>query len=204
MKLTSRDYIVTEGHIDIFEITKRLGMGEKAPLRDSLMPRFQEGGIDVVFLPVGGDGVHHRDGSQRPLVGSLDVLDLFLREAEKTEGAAKIILSAADLPPRPDPKHVHFLMELEGGRPFQEDYSSGKTMERKLAMLRCFHRLGVRSVQLTHNGRNELGDGLIDRGTGGGLSQFGVAVIKEMNRLHMLVGVSHLSDPGFFQVLGVS
>ena len=204
MKLSSQDYIVTEGHIDIFEITNRLRMGEDAPLRDSLMPRFLKGGIDVIFLPVGGDGVHHRDGSQRPLVGSLDVYDLFLREVEKTEGTARVILSKEDIPEGPDPDHVYFLMELEGGRPFQEDYSSGKSMERKLAMLRCFYRLGVRSVQLTHNGRNELGDGLIDRGTGGGLSEFGVAVIKEMNRLGMLVGVSHLSDPGFFQALEVS
>jgi len=204
MKLSSHDYVVAEGHVDIFEITKRLRIGEEAPLRDSLMPRFLKGGIEIVFLPVGGDGVHHRDGSQRPLVGSLDVLDLFLRELDKTQGAGRIILSKADLPSAPDPDHVHFVMELEGGRPFQEDYSSGKSMERKLALLRCFHRLGVRSVQLTHNGRNELGDGLIDRRTAGGLSEFGVAVIKEMNRLHMLVGVSHLSDPGFFDALEVS
>jgi membrane dipeptidase len=204
MKLSSREYIVAEGHVDIFEITTRLRAGEEAPLRDSLMPRFLKGGIDVVFLPVGGDGVHHRDGAQRPLVGSLDVLDLFLREVEKTEGAARIILSKADLPPAPQPDHVYFLMELEGGRPFQEDYSSGKAMERKLALLRSFYRLGVRSVQLTHNGRNELGDGMNDRRTGGGLSQFGVAVIREMNRLGMLVGVSHLSDRGFFEAMEVS
>jgi len=204
MKLSSHDYIVTEGHIDIFEITERLSMGEGAPLQNSLMPRYLNGGIDVIFIIVGGDGVHHRDGSQRPLVGSLDVLDLFLREVEKTHGAARIILSKADLPQEPDPDHVYFLMELEGGRPFQEDYSSGKSIERKLALLRCFYRLGVRSVQLTHNGRNELGDGLNDRRTGGGLSQFGVAVIQEMNRLGMLVGVSHLSEPGFFDALEVS
>jgi len=204
MKLSSQDYIVVEGHVDIFELTRRLHLGEEAPLRDNLMPRFLKGGIDVVFLPVGGDGVHHRDGSERPLVGSLDVLDLFLREVEKTEGTARIILSKEDLPTHPDPNHVYFLMELEGGRPFQEDYSSGKSMERKLALLRCFYRLGVRSVQLTHNGRNELGDGLNDRRTGGGLSEFGVAVIKEMNRLGMLVGVSHLSDEGFFDALEVS
>jgi membrane dipeptidase len=204
VKLSSQDYVVTEGHIDVFEITRRLRMGEEAPLQDSLMPRFLKGGIDVVFLPVGGDGVHHRDGAQRPLVGSLDVLDLFLHEVEKTDGSARIILSKEDLPSQPDPDHVYFLMELEGGRPFQEDYSSGKSMERKLALLRCFYRLGVRSVQLTHNGRNELGDGLNDRRTGGGLSEFGVAVIKEMNRLGMLVGVSHLSDPGFFDALEVS
>lgn len=76
-------------------------------------------------------------------------------------------------------------------------------MERKLALLRCPRRLGVFSVQLSHNSRNELGDGLNDRRTGGGLSQFGVAVIQEMNRLSMLVGLSHLSDPGFFDALEV-
>jgi membrane dipeptidase len=198
------DYIVVIGHRDIFELTERARHREVAPLRDGWMPRLLEGGGGVIFLPVGGDGVHHRDYAQRPLVGSLDVLDLFLREVDKTEGAARVLLSIEDLPDQPDPDHVYFLMELEGGRPFQEDYSSGKSMERKLALLRCFYRLGVRSVQLTHNGRNELGDGLNDRRTGGGLSEFGVAVIKEMNRLGMLVGVSHLSDPGFFDALDIS
>ncbi len=204
MKLSPHDYMVVEGHIDIFEMTTRLRMGETAPLHNSMMPRFLTGGIDLIFMPVGGDGVHHRDGSERPLVGSLDVLDLFLREVENTQGAARVILSAQDLPLAPDPDHVYFLMELEGGRPFQEDYSSGKSMERKLALLRCFRRLGILSVQLTHNGRNELGDGLNDRRTGGGLSQFGIAVIQEMNRLNMLVGLSHLSDPAFFEALEAS
>ena len=111
-------------------------------------------------------------------MGSLDVLDLFLRDLEGCNGTASILLSKEDLPTKPQPDHVFFLMELEGGRPFQEDYSSGKDMERKLALLRCFYRLGVRSVQLTHNGRNELGDGMNDRRTGGKLSEFGVAVSK--------------------------
>ena len=200
------DFIIVMGHRDIFELTELAGRKEKpdAPLRDAWMPRIIRGGAGAIFMPVGGDGVHHRDYSQRPLVGSLDVLDLFLREVAKTDGQARIMLSKADVPSSQDPEHVYFLMELEGGRPFQEDYSSGKSMERKLAMLRCFYRLGVRSVQLTHNGRNELGDGLNDRRTGGGLSVFGVAVIQEMNRLHMLVGTSHLSDPGFFEALEVS
>ena len=132
------------------------------------------------------------------------MLDLFLRDLEKTEGKASALLTKEDVPSKPEPDHMYFLMELEGGRPFQEDYSSGKSMERKLAILRCFYRLGVRSVQLTHNGRNELGDGLDDLRTGGKLSEFGVAVVKELNRLHMLVGVSHLNDEGFFDTLEIS
>lgn len=207
--LQPEDCIIVMGHRDIFELTERARQGEKAALRDGWMPRLLEAGGGVVFLPVGGDGIHHRDYAQRPLVGSLDVLDLFLRQValcvdEAGRPTASVIDAAADLPTEPEPDHVYFLMELEGGRPFQEDYSSGKSMERKLALLRCFHRLGIRSVQLTHNGRNELGDGLNDQRTGGGLSEFGVAVIREMNRLHMLVGVSHLNDEGFFDALEIS
>jgi len=198
------DYVIAEGHQDIFELTIRRARGDKAPLRDGQLRRFLTAGIDVVFIIVGGDATHHRDGSERPLDGSLDVLDMFLLECEKAGDAAWVILSEADIPAEPDAHSVGFVMELEGGRPFQEDYSSGKSMEKKLANLRNFYRLGVRSVQLTHNGRNELGDGLIDRETGGRLSQYGVAVIREMNRLGMLVGVSHLSEAGFYHALEVS
>jgi membrane dipeptidase len=77
-------------------------------------------------------------------------------------------------------------------------------MQQKLATLRCFYRMGVRSVQLTHNGRNELADGMFDERTGGGLSEFGVAVIKEMNRLGMLVGISHLNDRCMMEAIEVS
>jgi membrane dipeptidase len=198
------DYLIAEGHQDIFELTIRRARGDEAPLRDGQLPRLLMAGIDVVFIIVGGDATHHRDGSERPLEGSLDIIDMFWMECEKAGSAASVILSRYDIPSEPDLQRVRFVMELEGGRPFQEDYSSGKSTERKLANLRNFYRLGVRSVQLTHNGRNELGDGLIDRGTGGGLSQYGVAVIKEMNRLGMLVGVSHLSETGFYRALEVS
>ncbi len=204
MKQSPYDYIIAEGHQDIFELTIRRARGDKAPLRDGQLRRFLTAGVNVVFIIVGGDATHHRDGSEHPLDGSLDIVDMFLLECEKAGDAASIILSKEDILSEPDPQHVWFVMELEGGRPFQEDYSSGKSMERKLAKLRIFHRLGVRSVQLTHNGRNELGDGIIDRGTGGRLSQYGVAVIREMNRLGMLIGVSHLSESGFYHALEVS
>ena len=165
---------------------------------------FSAGGYDIVDFIVGGDSVTHRAMSDRPLEGSLDVLDFFINEIQASNGKASIIKYKEDVPTQPQKDHVWFLMELEGGRPFQEDYSSGRKTHEKLATLRQFYRLGVRSVQLTHNGRNELGDGIWDRRTKGGLSEFGAAVVAEMNRLHMMIGVSHLNEEGYFDVLELS
>ena len=204
MRTSPREYLVVEGHVDIFELSERLRRNEQRPLAEAMLPRFMQGGVDLIILPVGGDAVHHRDGSERPLEGSLDGIDLFLREVSAVGDHAEIVLAKKDLPVEPRSDRVSFLLELEGGRPFQEDYSSGKSMERKLSLLRCFFRLGIRSVQLTHNGRNELGDSFSERGGGGGLSRFGVEAVKEMNRLGILVGVSHLSEAGFFDALEVS
>ena len=204
MSLTPYDCIVCEGHRDSFEQTRRRRQGEAHPLAEGLLPRFLHGGYDIVVYIVGGDSVTHRDMSDRPLEGSLDVLDFFLNEIQASHGKASVIRYKEDVPTKPDKDHVWFLMELEGGRPFQEDYSSGRKMHEKLATLRCFYRLGVRGVQLTHNGRNELADGMFDQRTGGGLSEFGVAVIKEMNRLGMLVGISHLTDRCMMEAIEIS
>jgi membrane dipeptidase len=198
------DCIVAELHRDSFEVMERRRYGEAHPFAEGLLPRFLRGGYDIVVFVVGGDSVTHRAMSDRPLEGSLDVMDFFLNECQTADGAAGIIKHKEDVPTEPVKDQVWFLMELEGGRPFQEDYASGRKMHERLATLRAFYRMGLRSVQLTHNGRNELADGMHDWHTGGGLSEFGVAVIHELNRLHMLVGVSHLTDRCFEEVLEVS
>src|SRR5260370_1335240 len=58
-----------------------------------------------------------------------------------------------------------------------------------------FHRLGIRSIGLTGNGRNLLGDG-VSVGAGGGLTTFGKAAVAELNRLGIVIDVSPLSDEG--------
>ena len=67
--LRPEDVIIVMGHRDIFELTERARHKEEAPLRDSWMPRLLHVGGGVIFLPVGGDATHHRDYSERPLVG---------------------------------------------------------------------------------------------------------------------------------------
>lgn len=73
-----------------------------------------------------------------------------------------------------------------------------------LEMVEVFHRLGVRLMTLTWNHRNELADGVGETHGFGGLTAFGREAVKEMNRLKMMVDVSHLNEPGFWDAMQLS
>ncbi|MFV9509772.1 dipeptidase [Tepidibacillus sp. LV47] len=75
-----------------------------------------------------------------------------------------------------------------------------EVIEGDLAKLRTFYRLGVRAMGLTWNQANEVADGVMEQ-RGGGLTSFGQEVVKEMNRLGMMIDVSHLSERGFWDVI---
>src|SRR5690606_36677401 len=70
-----------------------------------------------------------------------------------------------------------------------------------LEVLRCLRRLGVGVQGLTWNERNDLADGVVEAARAGGLTRFGRQVVAEMNRLGMAIDVSHLAEPGFWDVL---
>ena len=197
------DYIVAEGHRDHTEMTERRKEGEASPFAGAMLPMMVDGGYQVSIYVLGGDGDHHRAGDTRPLIGSLDVLDLFFEELRKYPKAS-IILNKRDVPTEPHPGTIRFIIEIEGGHPFQEDYSSGRPVERRLHLFRTFYRLGMRHLHIAHNGRNELADGHNDETTNGRLSTFGVAVVKEANRLGVTMTLGHLAEPSWFRVLEVS
>ncbi len=80
---------------------------------------------------------------------------------------------------------------------------NGNALEGEISNLRNLYRLGVRAMSLTWNGRNEIADG-IGKTQGAGLSDFGRQVVLEMNRIGMIIDVSHLSEQGFDDVIGLS
>lgn len=86
------------------------------------------------------------------------------------------------------------LLSMEGGEGLGGD----------VGLLRCFFRLGVRAITLTWNNRNLLGDGVGEQGTRSRLTNFGVAVIEQMNELGMVVDLAHLSERCFYHVLECS
>ncbi len=201
------DYIIVEGHRDIWEFNDRFALNDSdqhSPLKDFLLPRLIEGGLDVVIMPAGGDSVPERGGSDRLLEGSLRVVDMLLSEIEKTGGKASIIKTKSDIPVSPLKDHVKFFLDLEGGGSIEIEPEPGYHHDRRLALLRTFFRLGVRGMQLTHQGRNQLADGVAEGKMGARLSRFGVEVVEEMNRLGMMIGVSHLSANGIFHVAEIT
>jgi membrane dipeptidase len=201
------DYIVVEGHRDIWEFNDRFALSDRkqhSPMRDFVAPRLIEGGYSVVIMPAGGDSVDQRGGEEHLLEGSLRVLDMLLVEIEKTNGKATIIRTKADVPTVPNRDKVQIFLDHEGGASIQIAPQPGYHPDRRLAMLRHLFRLGVRGMQLTHNGRNMLGEGIAGGKMGSRLSAFGVEVVQEMNRLGMMVGVSHLSTQGVLHACQIS
>lgn len=85
------------------------------------------------------------------------------------------------------------MLSIEGGEPLGTDPQ----------ILRLFFRMGIRAVGLTWNGRNSLADGVGEAVSHGGLTKAGRTMVAEMNRLGMLVDVSHLSETGFWDVVDI-
>lgn len=124
---------------------------------------------------------------------TLDMIDAFYKEVEDSKGLLRPILSYDDLAEVESGYGVGGMLSIEGG----------EALEGSLYILRSFYRLGVRAVTLTWSRRNELGDG-IGEDSGSGLTGFGRSVVKEMNRLGMIVDVSHLNEKGFWDVIDIS
>lgn len=156
----------------------------------AIEPGLRAGGVRTVLFAVGGDSRSHASGSDHPLRGTLASMDVATRALEDTRGL-HLILNADDIRANDDTS-IGFIYVLEGGRP----------LEGSLEVLRAFHRLGVRCLLPTWNGRNELADGVGEGPTAGGLSMFGRAVVREMRSLGWLLDLSHLAEAGFYQAIG--
>lgn len=189
-----RSSIIVEAHRDVFEMVRLKNAGERYPVINTTLPRLKKGGVSVTFYAICGDSVSHSKGTYRYLSAALENIDALRQEAEASGGKIKFILSADDIPGTPSTDTHYFLLSFEGGRP----------LEGRLEHLRNFYHLGLRAMQITWNLRNELADGVREEKTGGGLTGFGASVVREMNRLGMLVDLAHIARAGFFHVLDVA
>ena len=167
--------LVIEGHRDVYEQLYRTSIGEKSPIRDAVAPRLIRDGINMTVYAISGDSYSHSQNTGRYLETALDQIDQFLEEAPRSEGMIQMVKTRGDLPEKVEPGSVKFLLHFEGCMPLRESIHN----------LRNFYRFGLRSLQPVWNFRNELGDGVWENRTGGGLTNFGVEVIKEANRLGM-------------------
>lgn len=122
---------------------------------------------------------------------AMQIIDRFYTELEIYKHDIMLCCNYKDIENALSQGKIAAMLSIEGGEALQGD----------LGALRNFYRLGVRSVCLTWNYRNEIADGVKDEETGGGLTSFGRELIKEMNRLGMLIDLSHISQRGFWDVM---
>ncbi len=125
---------------------------------------------------------------------ALDLIDVTYRAVEKYPGQLTLCTTAADIRRAKKQGKLCVLMGIEGGH----------AIEDSLSALREFYRLGVRYMTLTHNNTNNWADACCDTAKYGGLSDFGKEVVREMNRIGMLVDLSHVSDETMNDVLDMS
>lgn len=139
---------------------------------------------------------------KNPLEECLSLIDCFYKELEKNKDSIDLALNYDDIIRNNENDKISALLTIEEG---------GVSCS-SLANLRIFHRLGVRMITLTWNYINGIGYPNIcsyndDKqntripNEKDGLTPFGIEFIKEMERLNMIIDVSHLSDAGFYDVL---
>jgi membrane dipeptidase len=155
------------------------------------IPRLREGGVGAVFfalwvpVEITGGAATRR---------ARDLLDAVLKQIEIHGGDLVLSTSSNEVRTARAENKIAVLLGIEGGHAIDND----------LVVLREFHARGVRYLTLTHNEATEWADSSNDAPRHHGLTDFGKQVIREMNRLGMLVDISHVSDSTFYDVLETS
>ena len=192
--------ILVDGHCHLTkELIGRRDQGERQVFKNYYLPIFNKVGLKVLLMIIGGDNNANVKGSDLMLWGALEVIDYVYQELEECSDVVQLCKSFSELEEALKKGEIGVILGLEGGRPLE-----GRPMQDSLSTLRAFYRLGVRSLQLTGNGRNRLADGVAESRTNGRLTQFGVAVVKEMNRLGMMIDISHLAPAGVADVFDLT
>ncbi len=168
-----------------------IGMGARSKLGHIDIPRLKEGGVDCQVFAISSVRARTRPYALRT---AMEMIDIFYRECDKNSDSITPVTTHDGILKAAEEGKVAAMLSIEGA----------DVIEGKIGLLRVFHRLGVRMVGLVHSLRNELADGVADTRTKGGLSELGVQAVEELDRLGVLIDVSHLSDAGFWDLMEVA
>ena len=150
------------------------------------LPFLRQGGIDCGFFAIDVTRAH-----KNHLAYALDGIGYFLADLETLDDAVVVARTAADVEAAKQAGQIAALLVIE----------NSEVLEGSLHILQALHFLGVRSLVLTHNWSTWAAAGNEEHASGGGLTRFGVQLVEEMNRLGMLVDVSHIAERGFWDTL---
>lgn len=182
----------------MFEYAIREALGETDIFSRHYAPELKAGGINVIATSVGANSPCTCNMTDDLAFGCFEQIDM-LRNAEERSGDFRICCNADEIEACVRQGKTAVLLAFEGARAME-----GRAQEESLCMLRTFYRLGLRVNCICGGGRTRFGDGMGEARADAGLTTFGVRLIREMNRLGMLVDLTHTTDNTFFDAMSVT
>ncbi len=188
-------YSVVDAHLDLLLfVSNYRSQGETNIIQKHFLPSIQAGNVRLIVASIFVEDVFLPEMGLRK---SLDQISMMLDELSDTNDFA-LCKDWSTIRDTLDSGQLAFLLSMEGADALGNDPY----------LLRVFHELGVRVLGLTWSRRNYLGDGSLYRpvveGKKGGLTPFGVQIVKKAGELGMILDCSHLNDEGFEDLLRFS
>lgn len=184
--------VIVDAHHDILlDVFTKRNKGLRGRLNSYWAPKLMQGGVNVQVLPVYVDSEYLPESALRVTLRSIEA---FHADLEDDSSIVKPAFSFADIENNLAQGRISALLGIEGVEGLGNNVDLFSTM----------HRLGVRVIGLTWNHRNSFADGTGEQDTGGGLTRAGFAAVREMNRLNMVIDLSHINRTCFFDVLATT
>jgi membrane dipeptidase len=185
--------IVVDGHADTPQrlLDSRFDIAARHPDGNVDIPRMREGGLDAVFFSIWVPGTITGRAAEERALRQIDAVRI---AAAMHPADLALATTAADIRRAAADGKIAVLMGVEGGHMIRND----------LEVLRKYAGLGVRYLTLTHNYDTDWADAATAKPRHGGLTQFGRTVVHELNRLGVMVDISHVSDKTFADVLEIT
>ena len=185
--------IGVDSHIDTLQrvlngkedISQRTGKGHVD------LPRLREAGMRAPFFALYVPTYYKGSEAVRRTLQLRDAMQSLL---DAHPDQIELALSASDVEQIAKTGKIAAVLTIE----------SGHAIDDNLAVLRIYHRLGIRSMTLTHFRNTSWADSSTDKPEHNGLTDFGRDVVREMNRIGMIVDISHVSDKTFYDALAVT
>ncbi len=191
----ARDIIIVDTHVDTpYRLWDKFeDISQRTENGNFDYPRARTGGLNALFMAIYTSPQTEKNGTARALADSL--IDMVEGWPVKWPDKFEIITTPDGVVETAATDKIALLLGMENGAPLAGDIRN----------VRYFRERGVRYITLAHSEDNHICDSSFDdTHTWNGLSPFGKAVVREMNRLGMIIDVSHVSDEAFDQVMELS
>lgn len=188
-----RRAMVVDTHADTLQrvLMSGIDLGKKLDSGHLDIPRMKEGGLDAEFFAIWVDSPYRGPAAVKRALQLVDSMYAVLQEHPDQIALA---VNRSDIERLHSQGKLAALIGIEGGHAIDGD----------LGVLRMFHRLGVRYMTLTWANTNAFADSSGDEPQWNGLNDLGRRVVAEMNRIGMIVDISHVSDKTFWDVMDVT